>query len=242
MFAHSLPTNQFQWQRLTFSKLTTAYFVFSVIHCIIQASLQIRAFTINRDAANFLSSISVQANATDNRIPVISNGNLSLCSQVPTHLNDYAGCQVIWNGTAKSNVVADPNVSSYSSVQPTTFAPTPTSSATSSSELPTTSALPAINAQAQAAPVVVTQTITPTITIIVAPTNAIGSNDDDDGDIDDLDLHVHRRFSPKALVFDEDGVTEVTIPGDNVNATLTQSCVWSLNWPVAMYVLFPWIH
>lgn len=234
------------WDRLTFSKLTTAYFIFSLIHCIIQVSLQIRAFTINKDAASFLYSISVQANATDNRIPVLGNGDLQLCPDVPTRLNDYTGCQVIWNGTAKSNsVAADANAPSYSTAlaAPSSSAVSTTSlsssTALSSLALSTNSVAPlhaqAVNGQAAATPVVITQTITPTVTIVVAPT-APALVPHDDLDLEDVRPH-SKRFHPEVLVFDEGGVIKVIIKGDgfnNVEANLSESCPWSLNYPVSI--------
>ena len=52
-----------QWDRLTFTRLTTIYFVFSVVHCFIQVVLQVQAFSINAQAANLLSDIVHQGNA-----------------------------------------------------------------------------------------------------------------------------------------------------------------------------------
>lgn len=73
------------------------------MHCTIQVGLQSRAFTINADAATFLYSISLQGNATDNRVPALGNGDLRLCPDVPTDAKSLDACQVIWNGTAESN-------------------------------------------------------------------------------------------------------------------------------------------
>ena len=44
----------------------------------------------------------------------------------------------------------------------------------------------------------------------------------------------------KVLAFVEDGKTRINITGDgydNTPATLSTSCLWSLNWPVSMCVL-----
>ncbi|KAF9030875.1 hypothetical protein BDZ89DRAFT_647517 [Hymenopellis radicata] len=42
------------WGRLTLSRITTAYFLFSIAHCIVQVSLQAKAFDINAHSATFI--------------------------------------------------------------------------------------------------------------------------------------------------------------------------------------------
>ncbi|GLB36492.1 putative B-block binding subunit of TFIIIC [Lyophyllum shimeji] len=141
------------WDRITFSRLTTAYFIFSFIHFIIQLSFQIKAFTINADAARFLNDIVVQGNATSKSLPILRGNALHMCSWVPDNLNlDGDRCDVVWNGTKGTNVVGSPSdnqsppsndraAAAYSSVTVNTSVTviTSTSSTASPSSIPSTS-------------------------------------------------------------------------------------------------------
>lgn len=212
------------WERVTFSRLTTAYFIFSLVHCILQAALQIRAFTINANAATFLYGISVQANATDRRIPALGADDLRLCDDIPKDFRDLSPCEVVWNGTAKSNYVnaAKNSASSFasSSVPSSSVAPSPATSAG------------AINDQVAGLVTV------PTVTILLFPTPSNTVLDHVENDSDDKDdVVVPPKRSLKVLVFDQDGAVKVNITGEgysNTAATLSGSCLWSLNWPVSI--------
>ncbi|EAU92654.2 hypothetical protein CC1G_01699 [Coprinopsis cinerea okayama7 len=57
------------WDKITFSRLTIFYFAFTIIHFAIQFSLQIRAFTINAEAAYFLDHILEEGNAKSTSLP-----------------------------------------------------------------------------------------------------------------------------------------------------------------------------
>ncbi|KAH9486641.1 hypothetical protein JR316_0000706 [Psilocybe cubensis] len=95
---------QLMWNRISFSRLTIIYFIFSIAHFIIQLSIQIKAFTINAEAAHFLSNIVNEAQTTNNSLPLLNGPILRMCSWVPSNLNvDVASCPVIWNGTASEN-------------------------------------------------------------------------------------------------------------------------------------------
>ncbi|KAJ7596724.1 hypothetical protein C8J56DRAFT_1106125 [Mycena floridula] len=227
--SYVLPLKQVKlfWERVTFSRLTTAYFVFSIVHCILQVSLQIRAFTINAKAASFLYDISVQANATDNRIPALGSTDLRLCNDVPTDYRDLSKCDVIWNGTAKNNYLnaANSSPSDYSSSSssiPSPAAPLPVPDTNINNEVVATATVT----------VVVTPTAS-TITILVHDHDH--DEDDEDDEDDEEDLLAARSI--KVLAFDEDGSIKVNISGEgysNTVATLTSSCLWSLNWPVSI--------
>ncbi|ESK98192.1 hypothetical protein Moror_309 [Moniliophthora roreri MCA 2997] len=91
------------WDRLTFSRLTTAYFVFSLLHCIIQLGLQIRAFTINTHASSFLYTIAAQAGTTSG-IPALSDSDLRLCDDVAKDLST-AECPIVWDGSRVHNAL-----------------------------------------------------------------------------------------------------------------------------------------
>jgi hypothetical protein len=169
--------------------LTTAYFIFSILHCIIQASFQIRAFTINAEAASFLYSISVAGNATDLRIPALGDGDLRLCANAPVNPKDLSGCDVIWNGLAKNNSIGTNAAAQQTSDE---YPETSTFATTSSSEIVApTAAVPAIT------PVVSTSTtpvVAPsTVTVVLnagstsASSGTVLSSVDEDDDEDDED-------------------------------------------------------
>jgi len=230
--SYVLPMKQAKlfWERVTFSRLTSAYFLFSVVHCILQVSLQIRAFTINASAATFLFSISVQANATDNRIPALGSTDLLLCDEVPTDflVRDLSKCDVIWNGTAKNNYLGSSSASVHAS----------SSSSYNSDNTPTgASSLSAGNINEVAATATVTVIVPPspsTITIVVPDDGEDNDEEDEDEEEDEEDIAAR---SITVLAFDEDGSVTVSISGEgysNTEATLTSSCLWSLNWPVSV--------
>jgi hypothetical protein len=93
-----------QWDRITISKLTVAYFGFSFLHAILQLSLQIKAFTVNANAASFLNSIVIQGKATKNSLPLLRGPSLYMCDSVSSDLS-LDGCHIVWNGTKGTNVV-----------------------------------------------------------------------------------------------------------------------------------------
>lgn len=73
----------------------------------IQLSLQIKAFTINADAASILGSIVDAAGTTNNSLPFLNGNILRMCSWVPANLNvDIVSCPVVWNGTAAAAAAA----------------------------------------------------------------------------------------------------------------------------------------
>ncbi|KAF9270578.1 hypothetical protein L218DRAFT_914723 [Marasmius fiardii PR-910] len=84
------------WERITFSRLTTIYFVFSVLHCFIQLGLQINAFTTNASAARFLTSIADQADATGKGVPALGDHDLRICTAIVHNLSTDA-CEVVWS-------------------------------------------------------------------------------------------------------------------------------------------------
>ncbi|KAL0577589.1 hypothetical protein V5O48_004387 [Marasmius crinis-equi] len=122
------------WERITFSRLTTAYFAFSVIHCIIQLGLQINAFAINANADKFLTSISAQAGAANQGIPALGEDDLKLCKNVAHDLSTD-GCDTVWSSkprAAMDMAVSRPSLSTVT-VAATTSAFTNSISSSSSS-------------------------------------------------------------------------------------------------------------
>jgi hypothetical protein len=45
------------WNRLTLSKLITAYFVVALIHCFVQVVFQLNAFSLNTQAEHFIEDV-----------------------------------------------------------------------------------------------------------------------------------------------------------------------------------------
>jgi len=239
------------WDRITFSRLTTIYFTFSVVHFIIQVTLQLRAFSINAQAATFLNSVLDQGNATERGFPVFAN-DLRICTHVPSPF-DVSDCQVFWNGTSNNdNYFGSPNngsnpalndfaspstSSSLSSVEPTSSTTQqPSASLSSSSVSPTISA----SAQNDA---FVSQTITITVEINVvtqtstlrpSPTDQVGDNSDGVADGSGSVLQ-GRDASPVVHSIQTVNGTEVKLDGLGWNkapAVLDRSCLWALNFPV----------
>jgi hypothetical protein len=88
-----------QWDRITVSRLTIFYFVFSLLHCFIQVVLQIQAFIVNEQAAVLLDSVVDQGGAAIKKgFPVFTKNELRVCEKVPASFS-VESCQLIWNGT-----------------------------------------------------------------------------------------------------------------------------------------------
>lgn len=88
-----------------FSRFSVAYFVFTIIHFIIQVSFQIRAFSINASAANLIGDIVSQGenlNKSLPSLPFLNGDQLRLCSWLPSDLNvDIDSCPVVWDGSGR---------------------------------------------------------------------------------------------------------------------------------------------
>ncbi|KAJ7630524.1 hypothetical protein FB45DRAFT_793057 [Roridomyces roridus] len=242
------------WDRLTFSKLTTAYVIFSLVHFGLQLGLQTQAFTINAAAAALLYDIALKGHATNNSFPALERPEIRMCATVPTNLNTD-GCIVVYNGTANhnnapyngSNFDAD-LIAAFSMDNGTSgllssllASPTPSSSVipVSSSVVPVRSSVVPISSSAPTpalsffsanpasskAPVaVVTVTQVVVTKVAVAPTATPAAL---------------RRSVPIASVriIDNTNLTQVNITGLGYHEyplLLSKSCMWSLNWPVSV--------
>ncbi|KAG6814043.1 hypothetical protein H0H92_003893 [Tricholoma furcatifolium] len=241
------------WDRITFSRLTIAYFVFSILHFIIQLSLQIKAFTTNADAATFLNNIVVQGNGTEDSLPILSGNTLHLCSWVSSDLNlDDDSCPVVWNGTTGLNTVSstqseDESISSYQLTMVTSVPVLSSSSIVASassaiSDLTTsTSVLASTSAPSSSTitsiPTVTGSLSTSTVTVFVTATSSPIPRLSSDDDADDNVLYrpqFFERDAPQIVSFEENGNLNVNISGLGSVTTLDSSCVLSLNWPVSM--------
>ncbi|TFK57635.1 hypothetical protein OE88DRAFT_1651480 [Heliocybe sulcata] len=123
---------QLLWERIYFNKLTLFYFIFSVVHCIVQIVFQVQAFTVNAQAESFLQNIITQGNATGTGFPVFGN-DLRWCNTVPSDTSAKS-CQVIWNGqsSASSPFASSTSVTSSTASHQNAAALTSSSSASSS--------------------------------------------------------------------------------------------------------------
>jgi len=89
-------------ERITLSRITKLYFVFSVIHCIVQVALQIRAFTLNAASADLLAEVLRKGNGYEKGFELFDGRLLRVCSMVPNSFN-VASCPVVWDGTTASD-------------------------------------------------------------------------------------------------------------------------------------------
>jgi len=232
------------WERFTSSKLTIAYAIFSLVHFAIQFSLQIRAYTINAEAAALLYSISVEGNATNSSFPAVNGDSIRMCAVVPTNLNTDK-CTVVYNSsTVNRNGFFDGNswhldvVSAASSAAPSTTVASSAasavfSSATSATAIPS-SVIPASSSASPSASLgpinvvviteVVTRSATATPFATASPSPTTPKN--------------KRSAVGRVRVAElSDQTMQVNITGlgfDNYPLVLDSSCMWSLNWPVSI--------
>lgn len=86
-----------QFSRITFSSVTTAYFVVAVVHCILQIIIQAQAFSINAAAVDQLWSSIQRGNSTTEATGLAVFGDdLRICYTLPNTIST-AGCQLIWS-------------------------------------------------------------------------------------------------------------------------------------------------
>ncbi|KAF7320177.1 B-block-TFIIIC domain-containing protein [Mycena kentingensis (nom. inval.)] len=227
------------WERLTFSRLTTIYALFSLLHFGLQVGLQIQAFLINASAAHLLYDVALQGHATDSSFPALAGSQIRMCSTIPTSLNTD-NCTVVYDGVpSTSNHLFNPDNATQafaSGVDYAAGADAPTlglTAATSSDVVSSSVSDSSVNPSPSGLVTVVriTQTITsiaatplattPTGPVIVAPAKrAVGA------------------WKPTAKVLSiSNDTTLVNITGmgyQNYPLWLDNGCMWSLNWPVSI--------
>ncbi|KAF9023396.1 hypothetical protein BDZ89DRAFT_1069885 [Hymenopellis radicata] len=222
------------WDRLTASRITTAYFIFSLCHCIIQVALQVHAFTINADAASLLWNLSVAANATNSTLIVadLQNDYLRLCPNVPSDLQDPArDCKIVWtaNATGSSTLSSSYGAAKSLSSTPLSSLPIPSSSsATESSQ--SSESLTATGASLAALASTAVDRTTTTVFVLAVPTSVVDAvSEEDDDDLEDL---LNTREVIEVMTVNPNHTASVLISG--TQETLSQSCLWSLYWPVSV--------
>ncbi|TDL28868.1 hypothetical protein BD410DRAFT_738658 [Rickenella mellea] len=228
------------WQRISFSKITIFYFLFSVIHCFVQVVFQVQAFSINAEAAAFLTGIIKQGDALDNGFAVMDASGLRFCHTPPTSFSTQS-CELVWSRT-RSNGTAYANAIAASAEQPqvsTSYSPSSTTSPEIAAALPST-VVPAVgDVYVTSVPVssggaAVTKTIT-----VFATRPSTGPSGDQPVNKGDSTPKAKRATSVPGLVtataVNVNGTREVTINGLGWNdqvLQLNQTCLRALNWPV----------
>ncbi|KAL0950737.1 hypothetical protein HGRIS_007511 [Hohenbuehelia grisea] len=238
------------FDRVTFSRLTVGYFVFSFIHFIVQVAFQIKAFTINEHAASFLWNVVLQGDATNSSFPVFRNGEFRLCDDVPSTLS-IASCRLLWNGSQPANnTVGTSSILSLAS----TSSPTPISTLVASVAPPAAAA-----AAAQVTPSPPRQTLssviaglsaTPSfsaaaaqatagnVNLKVASDSSASDSESSDDEKKPTIAKRHEFMTPKILAkYDAQGRVSVQLDGMGYNgavADLDRTCLWALNYPVSI--------
>jgi hypothetical protein len=226
------------WERITLSRLTIVYFAFSVVHCIIQLVLQIRAFTINAEAAATLYQITLQGNATNAGFPVLGH-DLRICSTVPHNLSAHS-CPVFWDGSpgtenAWNSTAPDPDMAdtilpeSSSAISSTT---SPLSSSSLYSDLSTSATGSLTTVTVFEIPNLIIRPTTTFSASIVAQTGNVAPHDGDDDNLNKREDSGGIKIQSVQV----NGTIEVTVNGSRFSrpAVLERSCIWALNYPVAV--------
>lgn len=190
-----------------FSRLTVIYFAFSFIHFAIQLGLQIRAFTINAGAASFLGDLVARGEATTDWLPILRNGNISVCNWVSSTLDtDVETCQLVWAARTEDGATESENQNSQAGGLPLDLPTLPSSSAeaTSSATSTTLSSVATVAAPSSIAATTTASRPLTTTVFVSAATSTSAPNDDEDEDDDDLEEDVdddrRRRVRHRALI------------------------------------------
>jgi len=240
------------WDRITFSRLTTVYFIFSAIHFLIQVALQSKAFSINATAASFLSSILVQGNVSTRAFPVFDH-DLRLCDYIPSSLSANS-CTIVWDGTPRDDNWLCP-ANNSSTVASTLGTATTSSDGTSSSPsytIPSPIATVSVQTTQTTSFTLhraVTITIRPaavTPSASAAPTPSPSGSGLIDGSLyeSNYDNDLVEKKCKRGTIADgiqafEDGnrQVEVILTGllwSDTVAVLNSECLWALTYPVSI--------
>lgn len=238
------------WDRITVSRTTTFYFIFSILHCVLQIIFQGRAFQINVGAAEFLASITEQGDDTSNSNAFYVLGNdLRLCDSIPADFS-ASSCQVVWNGTTvgdnsmvSANVVASSMTTSHS--MGTSSSMISTLSASSASRVSTSSMSLSYSVKSSfmtsASPTTTATSSSTTFTNLMSSmhtttSSAMGSSATDKERRETVaEIPNRRRLARDIEVVDINGTVQVIVNGfgwNNQAAILDRQCLWALNYPV----------
>ncbi|KAI0047810.1 hypothetical protein FA95DRAFT_1518454 [Auriscalpium vulgare] len=231
------------WDRITATRITVFYFIFSVLHCILQVIFQVQAFTINAQAATFLYSLVTEGHATAKGFFVLGK-QLRFCDQVPASLS-VSSCQVVWNGGKGDVPTTASGDFNAAAVLPYTAGAAVTSPVSSS--IPTaaapTSSTASVASSSERPKATVTAQVTKTVTnvVVASSTPKAGDNVEDDS------LHLERKRFPAqpkaqgnltdARAINLNGQIGVSLNGfgfNNESVNLDNKCLVALNWPVQL--------
>lgn len=197
------PNLRLAWDRVTASRIAIIFFIFSFLHCAVQVVFQVQAFSVNKQAADFLTGLIDTGNATFSGFFVLGS-QLRFCDHIPDSFSTES-CQLVWNGiiSGASNSSSDELAHGSSS----------NSSSTSTSRItPTSSHIPQ-------------STLTPLSSTPLPETNRFPGKREF---FPKLDI---ATFSPVAL-HGQTGVNLHGFGNDGKNVTLDNRCLVALNWPV----------
>lgn len=209
---HLFAPIQLLWNRISFSRLTLFYFLFSFSHFIIQLSFQIKAFTINDEAARFLTRIVTEAQTTNHSLPVLNGSTLRMCSWVPSNLDvDNPSCPIVWDGYK------------------------PALNNTRGNSMNGTKGI------STAIPVVATLSVSLSSSVSPQPAATINDNFDNalNNVLEEAGVIAHNDLHARNIQILPDltpGQISITLKGikGNDSVILENSCLWSLNWPVSV--------
>ncbi|KAG1773031.1 hypothetical protein EDD22DRAFT_858628 [Suillus occidentalis] len=222
-----------QWDRVVLSRTTIFYFVFSILHCVLQIIFQGQAFRINVGAAEFLASITKQGGTIDSNAIYVLGSDLRLCDSIPADFST-SSCQVVWNGTTVgdnsmastnvgSRVSTSPTSSSYSAMSTIMTSASPMTTAASSSTTFTnlvSSSHTTATSSSTASTNLVSSSHTTTLSAIASSATDKPNKRNLVGDIQAVEVN---------------GTVQVIVNGfgwNNQAAVLDRQCLWALNYPV----------
>ncbi|KAG1754990.1 uncharacterized protein EDB91DRAFT_1042772 [Suillus paluster] len=249
------------WDRITLSRTTTFYFIFSVLHCVLQIIFQVHAFQINVGAAEFLASITEQGAAIDSNAFYVLGSDLRLCDSLPSDFST-SSCQIVWNGITvgeNSMITANtadstPKTTSHStgtssSMTSTRFASsgsTVSMTSTSSSHTATSDFVTSASSTMSSVHTTTSSSSKASTTQMssahTTTSSAVASTSTDNVKRGDTAVEMVSRshFSKRSVVgnietAEVNGTVQVIVNGfgwNNQAAVLDRQCLWALNYPV----------
>lgn len=212
--------------RITLSKLTVCYFIFSLVHCIIQVGLQGHAFASNARAATFLWELVSKGDAKVEGV-LIFGDTLQVCDTVEDALSRKS-CQLVWDGSATKLVDSTPTYSSIATL-PSSPSLLPT---TTTSSIPTVSPT-SLPTSLSRSPLLVASSQTRSSTPLPTPStmNNLAGNGKSNGSDPIVIILNHRSQGPRGIPQGETVVKVENLANANSSVVLSHQCLISLNWP-----------
>ncbi|KAH7883858.1 hypothetical protein F5I97DRAFT_2044303 [Phlebopus sp. FC_14] len=199
--------------------------------------IQVQAFRINAQAADFLASVTDQGNAVDSDAFYVQGNDLRLCDNVPKSFST-SSCQVIWDGSSVGNNTLAAASSSRNAVAmthiPTTYTAVQSTSMSTAPHCATTSEISQLNDKTHSTSAL---SLIPTVYTLFKIGNTSRSLDKPRVVKEFFQARLLcPRDSPGSLqAVETNGTIQVIINGmgwDNVDAILDKQCLWALGWPL----------